>query len=124
VYLLCTAIWNWGWQIVSAALLGVPLLVWLCAALICIYLASEFHRLRKFNRDLNRIIGRGLRVAAIYDSPMVVGRIGDMLEGREISLPRGADGEQDGAVVARNLDLTNVVAKDEGEPPIKPAKKS
>ncbi len=27
------------------------------------------------------------RIAAIYDSPLIVGRIGDILEGREISLP-------------------------------------
>jgi hypothetical protein len=29
------------------------------------------------------------RIAAIFDSPLIVGRIGDILEGREISLPEG-----------------------------------
>jgi hypothetical protein len=30
------------------------------------------------------------RIAAIFDSPLVIGRIGDILEGWEISLPEGA----------------------------------
>jgi hypothetical protein len=51
------------------------------------------------------------RIAAIYDSPLVVGRIGDMLEGREILLPADEPDEQDDAVVAKNLDLSNVDAR-------------
>ena len=31
------------------------------------------------------------RIAAIYDSPLIVGRIGDMLEGRKIEVPAGDD---------------------------------
>jgi hypothetical protein len=31
------------------------------------------------------------RIVAIYDSPLVIGRIGDILEGREISLPEEAE---------------------------------
>jgi hypothetical protein len=33
------------------------------------------------------------RIAAIFDSPLIVGRIGDILEGREISLPEESDEE-------------------------------
>jgi hypothetical protein len=64
------------------------------------------------------------RIAAIYDSPLVVGRIGDMLEGREITLPADEPDEQDDAVVAKNLDLTNAAAKDPSKPPIQANKKA
>jgi len=64
------------------------------------------------------------RIAAIYDSPLVVGRIGDMLEGREILLPEEVENDE---VVAKNLDVTNAVPKDPSKPavqPNKPAKKA
>jgi hypothetical protein len=64
------------------------------------------------------------RIAATYDSPLVIGRIGDMLEGREISLPEEVEKNE---VVAQNLDMTNVVPKDTSKPaiqPNKPAKKA
>lgn len=61
------------------------------------------------------------RIAAIYESPLIVGRIADILEGRETLLPE-EDDDVSGAK-AQNLDLTNVGSKDPNEPPIKPAKK-
>jgi hypothetical protein len=48
------------------------------------------------------------RTAAIYESPLIVGRIGDLLEGREISLPEHEGGE---ALVIKNADLRDVQAK-------------
>jgi hypothetical protein len=63
------------------------------------------------------------RIAAIYDSPLVVGRIGDMLEGREISLPAKSY-EEDDAVVAKNLDLTNAASKDPSKPAVQANKKA
>ena len=62
------------------------------------------------------------RIDAIFDSPLIVGRIGDILEGREISLPEDEPDTKDTAVVAENLDLTNVAAKDPSKSAIQPNK--
>jgi hypothetical protein len=65
------------------------------------------------------------RITVLYaDVPLVVGRICDVLNEREISLPEEA---ADDKVVAKNLDLTNAAPKDPSKPavqPSKPAKKS
>jgi hypothetical protein len=60
-----------------------------------------------------------VRISAIYDNPLIVGRIGDMLEGRKIELPEEVEDDE---VIAKNLDLTNVAAKDPSKPPIQPRK--
>src|SRR5215217_7030422 len=54
------------------------------------------------------------RVGAVYgDVPLVYGRICDILEEREPELPEKAEDDQ---VVAKDLDLTNVAAKDPSKP--------
>jgi hypothetical protein len=63
------------------------------------------------------------RIAAIYESPLIVGRIGDILEGREIWLPAESY-EEDDAVVAKNLDLTNAASKDPSKPAVQANKKA
>jgi hypothetical protein len=59
------------------------------------------------------------RIAAIFESPLVIGRIGDILEGREISLPEEAEDDE---VVAKNLDLTISAPKDPSKPAVQPSK--
>ena len=46
------------------------------------------------------------------------------MEGREISLPEDEGDEQDNAVVAKNLDLTNAAAKDASKPAVQANKKA
>jgi hypothetical protein len=65
------------------------------------------------------------RVAGVFaHSPLLVGRITDVLNEREISLPEDDSDEQDDAVVAKNLDLTNAAAKDPGKPTVQANKKA
>ena len=64
------------------------------------------------------------RIVALYaHSPLIVGRISDILNEREISLPEDSAPEADGFVV-KNADLTNVAAKDPSKPAIQPNKKA
>jgi hypothetical protein len=65
------------------------------------------------------------RVGIIFvDSPLIRGRISDVLEEREPELPEGVEDDE---VIAKNLDLTNAEPKDPSKPavqPNKPAKKA
>jgi len=62
------------------------------------------------------------RIKALYaDVPLILGRVCAMIEGEVIEVPAAED---DDPVVAKNLDLTNVAAKDPDKPAIEPRKKS
>jgi hypothetical protein len=59
------------------------------------------------------------RIAVVYaDVPLIVGRVKDILNGREISLPEDASDEADDEVVAKNLDLSNAAPKDPSKPAV------
>jgi hypothetical protein len=65
------------------------------------------------------------RILKIFISPLVCGRLIDILEQndeRERPMPADEPDKQEGAVVARNLDLTNVSPKDPSKPAIQPNK--